>query len=119
MPISATHPDLRSQFREHHGMIFSWCDLHAEQASPSDIKLSRDITQRHTTIPAAKLNELYGRTPTIEMLEQLQPSQWFSLSRSKAAASPFGAPQGLYARQRRPHAAGSSSQIPDTQGTFV
>jgi hypothetical protein len=30
----------------------------------SGIKLSRDITQRHTTIPAAKLDELYGRTPT-------------------------------------------------------
>jgi hypothetical protein len=30
----------------------------------SGIKLSRDITRRHTTIPAAKLDELYGRTPT-------------------------------------------------------
>ena len=30
----------------------------------SDIKLSREITARHTTIPPTKLDELYGRAPT-------------------------------------------------------
>lgn len=41
----------------------------------SDIKLSRDITQRHTSIPANRLDELYGRAPTPTIFDPTEAKQ--------------------------------------------
>jgi hypothetical protein len=58
----------------------------------SDIKLSRDITQRHTALPVPRLDELYGRAPTPTIYTPDEAKQ-FRIVEDVLELNPTGVPQ--------------------------